>query len=167
MSLVMSRKSVRKFKDIEIPESKIEALLKAGMQAPSANNQQPWNFIVVNDRELLDKLSLMSKGSWPLGTSPVAIIPIMIETIKSPLMRTQDMSAATQNILLEAVDQGLGGVWIGVHPIEDRVKFVSKLLQTPKDVTPFCMIALGVPETKAEIIDRYDPSRVHYNGWEK
>jgi len=167
MSLVMSRKSVRKYKDIEIPESKIEALLKAGMQAPSANNQQPWNFIVVNDRVLLDELSKMSNGSWPLGTSPVAIVPVMLETIKSPKMRTQDMSAATQNILLEAVDQGLGGVWIGVHPIDDRVKFVSKVLQTPKDVTPFCIIALGVPETKADIIERYDPSKVHHNGWGK
>jgi nitroreductase len=163
----MSRKSVREFKDIEIPESKIESLLKAGMQAPSVNNQQPWNFIVVNDRVILDELSKMSRGSWPLGTSPIAIIPVMLETIKSPKMRTQDMSAATQNILLEAVEQGLGGVWIGVHPIDERVKFVSQLLHTPEDVTPFCIIALGVPKNKAEIIERYDSSRVHYNSWMK
>ena len=78
MSVVMKRNSVREFKQDIISQEKIESLLKAGMQAPSANNQQPWNYIVVTDRALLDKLSEMSHGSWPLATAPLAIIPVII-----------------------------------------------------------------------------------------
>lgn len=167
MSLVMKRNSVREFKDDAISKEKIESLLKAGMQAPSANNQQPWNYIVVTDRVLLDKLSEMSRGSWPLGTAPLAIIPVMIQTAQSPQMRVQDMAASTQNILLQAVHENLGGVWIGVNPIEDRVKFIKNIFNIEKDQTPFCIIALGVPNKKKDLVIRYDETRVHYNEWKK
>jgi nitroreductase len=167
MSLVMKRNSIREFKTDEISSKMIESLLKAGMQAPSANNQQPWNFIVVTERPLLDKLSKMSRGSWPLGTAPLAIIPVMLPTEKSPQMRVQDMAASTQNILLQAVYEKLGGVWIGVNPIEDRVKYIKDLFEMGKDEIPFCIIALGFPSKKKELITRYDETRVHYNEWKK
>ena len=167
MSVVMKRNSVREFKQDIISQEKIESLLKAGMQAPSANNQQPWNYIVVTDRALLDKLSEMSHGSWPLATAPLAIIPVMIQTEKSPQMRVQDMAASTQNILLQAVHENLGGVWIGVTPIEDRIKFIKNLFHMDKEETPFCIIALGVPNKKRDLVDRYDETRVHYNEWKK
>ena len=167
MSLVMKRKSIREFKDTEISQDKIEAMLKAAMQAPSANNQQPWNFIVVTDREKLDILSDMSRGSWPLKTAPLAIIPVIIPTVKSPKMRVQDISAATQNILLEAVEQDLGAVWIGVHPLEERVELVTNLFQITEGYTPFCIIAIGEPNQKKDLVPRYDESRVHYNEWKK
>ena len=167
MSLVMKRKSVREFKDIPVSDNKIKALLKAGMQAPSANNQQPWNFIVINERETLDKLSTMSKGSWPLETATLAIVPVIIPTTKSPRMAVQDISAATQNILLEVVHQDLGAVWIGVTPLEERIALVKETLHIGDEYTPFCIIALGVPTKKSDITERYDPSRVHYNEWKK
>lgn len=167
MSIVMNRKSVRDFKPNTVSETMIEALLKAGMQAPSANNQQPWNFIVVTEREKLDKLSEMSKGSWMLKSAPLAIIPVMLPGGKSPLMKEQDLSAATQNILVEAVDLGLGGVWIGTHPIKERVAFVKEIFDIPNDVTPFSIIALGIPTEKKDIIPRFDKTRVHYNEWKK
>lgn len=167
MSVVMKRKSVRAFKDKEVPKNKIDAMLKAAMQAPSANNQQPWNFVVVTERDILDKLSEMSKGSWPLQTATLAIIPVIIPTSKSPRMRVQDISAATQNILLEAVEQDLGGVWIGVHPIEEREELVSRVLEITGDNIPFCIIALGVPLEKKDVTVRYDETRIHNNKWNK
>lgn len=167
MSLIMKRYSVREFKSDSISDTKIESLLRAGMQAPSANNQQPWNFIVVTERKLLNQLSEMSRGSWPLGTAPLAIIPVIIPTTQSPHMRTQDLSAATQNILLQAVHEDLGGVWIGVNPLEDRIKFIRDMFDIDKDCTPFCIIALGVPKEKKEMISRYDETRNHFNEWKK
>ena len=167
MSLVMSRKSVRKYKDIEIPESKIEALLKAGMQAPSAKNQQPWDFIVVDDKELLLKLSTMHVGSWPLKTAALAIIPMLRRSDKSPHMTVQDISAATENILLEAVELGLGGVWIGVYPLEERLSHVQGVFKITGDTVPFCIIAIGHPLAEREVVSRYDESRVYRNEWKK
>lgn len=167
MSVVMKRRSIREFKETEISAEKIEALLRSAMQAPSANNQQPWNFIVVTDREKLLALSKMSRGSWPLETATLAIIPVMIPTIKSPLMRVQDIAASTQNILLEAVEQNLGGVWIGVNPIKERIAFVTEIFPMGKEYTPFCIIALGDPKEQKEVIPRYDETRIHYNQWKE
>ena len=167
MSLIMRRNSVREFKDVSISDELIKSLLTAGMQAPSANNQQPWEFIVVTERSLLDKLSEMSKGSWPLGTAPLAIIPVMIPSTQSPQMRTQDLAAATQNILLQAVHEDLGGVWIGVHPLKERVEYISKLFKIDDEHIPFCIIALGVPSKKRDLIIRYDESRIYHNEWKK
>ena len=167
MSLVMKRKSIREFKDIKITEEEIKQLLTSGMQAPSANNQQPWDFIVIDDRTILDKLKIMSKGSWPLGTATLAIVPMMRKTEKSPRMTVQDISASTQNILLEAVNLNLGAVWIGVNPLEDRIKFVSEILNITGDSTPFCIIAIGHPLKDKEVTIRFDESRIYRNQWGK
>lgn len=165
MSIIMKRKSVREFKDNKILENEIKSLLQAGMQAPSAKNQQPWDFIVVDDRKILDKLASMSQGSWPLETSPLAIIPMLRKSEKSPHMTVQDLSAATENILLEAVNLGLGGVWIGVFPLEDRIDHVSELFNINGDTLPFAIIALGHPLKEKDVTIRYDESRIFRNEW--
>ena len=167
MSLIMKRRSIREFEPTAVSDNKIKLLLKSAMQAPSANNQQPWKFIVVTERDLLDKLSEMSRGSWPLKTAQLAIIPMMLPGYKSPMMAVQDISAATQNILLEAVNQDLGGVWIGVNPLEERIALIKDTFSIGDEATPFCIIALGIPTTKKEVIERYDPSRVYFNEWKK
>ncbi|MCK5761854.1 MAG: nitroreductase family protein, partial [Candidatus Izimaplasma sp.] len=102
MSLLLERKSIRNFTDKPIEKELIDKMLKAAMQAPSAHNQQPWEFIVVDDRDLLDELSKASNGAWMLKNVNVAIVPLIIPTEASPLFAVQDMAAATQNILLEA-----------------------------------------------------------------
>lgn len=165
MSLVMKRKSVREFKDTEITEKEITALLQSGMQAPSAKNQQPWDFIVVDDPNVLEKLAKMHVGSWPLETATLAIIPMIRKTDKAPMMTQQDLGAATQNILLEAVNLGLGAVWIGVYPLEERIQHISEIFDITGDTLPFCIIAIGHPLKHKDITIRYDKSRIHRNVW--
>ncbi|MCF7926934.1 MAG: nitroreductase family protein [Candidatus Izimaplasma sp.] len=162
MSLVLQRQSIRKYKDKPVEQSKIKQLLKAGMQAPSANNQQPWEFIVVDDRALLDNLSETSSGAWMLKDAAVAIIPLIMTGDRSPKFAIQDLSAATENILLEATNQSLGAVWIGCYPKEERYKFVEEVLNIKKG-HPFSMIAVGYPDEEKEMKLRYDEKRVHFN----
>jgi nitroreductase len=132
------------------------------MQAPSACNQQPWEFIVIDDIQILKALSSMSKGAWMLANVTKAIAVVMTNTEKSPRMRPQDCAAATQNILLDATRQHLGAVWIGVYPLEERMEYANKLLNITKN-TVFSLIALGEPNKEKEVTLRYDESRVHYN----
>jgi nitroreductase len=163
MNILLERKSIRKFTDQDVLKEDITKMLQAAMQAPSANNQQPWEFIVVDDRKLLDRLSLASKGSWMLKDVKVAIVPLIIPTELSPIMATQDMAAATQNILLEATNIGIGSVWIGVYPLKERVAYIEKTLNIKDGKHPFSMIALGYELGKKETKLRYSESRVHYN----
>lgn len=167
MSVMMKRNSVRKFNDKPVPKDIVIKLLESGMQAPSANNQQPWEFIVVDERDLLDELVKTSGGARPLNTATLCIIPMIKPGIKSPLFNIQDLSAATQNILLEATNQGLGAVWIGVYPDPIRYEYIEKVLEITGDIHPFCMIAIGYPESVRPIVKRYDESLVHYNKWGK
>ncbi len=167
MNIIQNRKSVREFKDTPITKEEIKQLLTSGMQAPSAKNQQPWDFIVVDDKELLSHLSTMHKGAWPLKTAPLAIIPVLRESDKSPLMVPQDMGAATENILLEAVNLNLGTCWIGVYPLPERIAHISEVFDFPKESTPFAIIAVGHPLKEKEVTLCYDESRVFHNKWGK
>ena len=162
MSLLLDRKSIRKFTDKIISEEDITKLLTAAMQAPSACNQQPWEFIVVDDKALLVELSKASRGAWMLADVNKAIIVIMTETEPSPRMRQQDCGAATENILLEATNLGIGSVWIGVYPLEERLEYVNKLLNITNG-NAFSMIALGYPNETRDVPLRYDKSRVYRN----
>lgn len=163
MSLLMKRKSVRQYTTETISDEHIKTMLKSAMQAPSAGNKQPWEFIVVKNRETLDKLSEISKGAWMLSQAPLCITVVLKDSAKYPQMAQQDCAAATENILLEAVNLGLGAVWIGVYPIEERYHKVNEIL-TIKDGNAFCNIAIGHPKNETEITVRYDESKVHYEG---
>lgn len=165
MSLMMERYSVRSYKPDKVKEEDIKTMLRSAMQAPSAVNQQPWEFVIVDDRELLNQLSTVSRGAWMLENAPLCITVLMTETDKSMKMRPQDCAAAVQNILLEAVNLGLGAVWIGVYPIPERVEKITKILNI-KGKTPFANIAIGYPDKTKEVTVRYDESRVHYNRFE-
>ncbi|TVP94747.1 MAG: nitroreductase family protein [Acholeplasmatales bacterium] len=161
MSLCLKRKSIRHFTAEPVAMPVVETLLKSAMQAPSARNQQPWAFIVIRNRQLLDTLSTMSPGAKPLARAPIAICPVIRPDMPAPKMVQQDLAAATQNILLEAVQQNLGAVWIGVCPHEDRIAFVREHLPLQVGDTPFCLIAIGHPAEDTTVTAfRYDPSRL-------
>jgi len=161
MNVVFERRSIREYTTETITKEHITLLLQAAMQAPSANNQQPWEFIVVQDRNTLQELSKASNGAWMLAQAPLAIIVVMKEDGKSPLMKQQDCAAATENILLEAVQLGLGAVWIGVYPLEDRTAYVNNILNITRGCA-FAQIAIGHPTTQKDVQLRYDPQRIHY-----
>jgi len=165
MNIILDRRSVREYTSELVTKEQITSLLQAAMQAPSANNQQPWEFIVVQDRKILDELSKASRGAWMLVQAPLAIIVVMKEDGKSPMMKPQDCAAATQNILLQAVQLGLGAVWIGVYPIEERTDYVNKVLNITKGCA-FAQIAIGHPTEQKQVQVRYDASRVHFEKME-
>lgn len=164
METINIRRSIRNFKNQEVEQEKIEALLRAGMQAPSARNQQPWEFVVVTDKEKLAELANIGPFTKPAGEAAVdLVLVIKTENLTAAPMVDQDMGACTQNILLEAVEQGLGAVWMGVKPIEDRMSAVSKILDLPEGIVPFSLIAIGYSEQENKFVDRYDETRIHYN----
>lgn len=134
------------------------------MQAPSAGNQQPWEFIVVRDREALGRLSKMSPYSGPVAGSAVTLVLLAnAGEMRIPTAWQQDLGAAAENVLLEAVHLGLGAVWLGVATSEASTAFVRELYHLPEAIKPFCLIAVGRPDgQKNEFVDRYRPERVHY-----
>jgi nitroreductase len=164
MNLLLQRQSIRQYTEEPVSQEKVTKLLQAAMQAPSATNQQPWDFIVVDDKKILTELSKTSKGAWMLADAPLGIIVVMRDGGRAPLMRQQDCAAAVQNILLEAVQLGLGAVWIGVYPKEERYTYINNLLGINEGCA-FAQIAIGHPNEQKEVILRYDESRIHYNKW--
>lgn len=133
------------------------------MQAPSAFNSQPWEFIIVSDEEDLKAVSKMSRYARPAENAQKLII-VLGNTTKDNVvmpMIQQDLSACTQNILLQAVAEGLGAVWLGFYPIEDRVDSLRQYFNIPDYIIPFSVIAIGYPKEDKESESRYDESKIH------
>lgn len=166
MKEIFERKSVRDFTDKKIEDDKVEQLLRAAMAAPTAANQREWEFIVVTEKTLLDKLASTTPYSGPVGKAPMAIVMLgnLTKTV-FPDCWQQDLGACAQNILLEAVHLDLGAVWIGIAPSEERMKKVSDIFLLPEEVKPFSIIALGYPREAAMQKERFEPNKIHYNGY--
>jgi nitroreductase len=159
---IQRRRSIRHYDKRPIEKEEIEKLLRAAMQAPSAANQRPWEFIVVENKETLQKLSNAHLYATPIKNASLGIIVLSREDgLIYPQYWQQDLAAATENILLEAVELGLGAVWKGVAPEEDRMAYIKELFQLPQGVKAFAMLAVGYSsDNKFE--DRFDASRIHY-----
>lgn len=168
MSVIFERTSVRKYKNQPVTEEQIEMLMKAAMAAPSAKNLQPWEFIVVQDRETLNKITEFHPYSFMLKEAPLAIIvcgdnsKIVYEGLD---FWPQDCAAATQNILLEATELGLGGVWLGLYPVEAMIDITKKLFDLPENVIPFSIISIGHPEGEVTPKDKFDKTKIHAEKW--
>jgi nitroreductase len=163
---IFTRRSIRVYTDQPIPDDLVDKLLRAAMQAPSAGNQQAWQFVAVTGRAQLNALAEVLPYGKMLTTAPLSIIVCGdLDREKSKGYWVQDCSAATQNILLAAHALGLGAVWLGVYPRDQRVNDVRKVLGIPENVTPLCAIAIGYPAEQKERADRYDAGRVHNNKW--
>ena len=164
MSIVFKRRSVRKFRDEKVPDDLIENLLKAGMQAPSSCNSQPWEFIVVSDKEDKEAISKMHRFASPAaGASHLIITLGNLNDAKVIGMIEQDLGACNENILLQATHEGLGAVWPGFHPIEDRTLRLKEYLEIPDYCIPFSVICVGWPLNESEVKLRYDESKVHFD----
>jgi nitroreductase len=163
---ILTRRSIRRYTPQQVPEETVRQLLQAAMSAPSAGNEQPWQFVVITDRRLLDEIPRFHPFAAMLKEASVAIVvcgDLRLEKNKGYWV--QDCSAATQNLLLAAHAKGLGAVWLGVYPREDRVVNVRKLLGLPESVVPLCLVPLGYPAERIPSTERYDPSRAHFNTW--
>lgn len=166
LEAIFTRRSIRKYDGSQVDPGAVRTLLKAGMSAPSAGNQQPWHFIVVTDRELLNGIQRVHPYAQMLLTAPAAIVVCAeLSLQKHPGSWVQDCSAATQNILLAARAMGLGTCWLGVHPKAEREEPIRKLFGLPEGIEPFAIVALGHPAEEKETPDRYNAGRVHDNRW--
>jgi nitroreductase len=167
MVALFSRRSIRKYTAGPITEGVLRELLEAAMSAPSAGNQQPWHFIIINDRKILDEIPSFHPHSHMLREAPAAILvcgDLRLE--KHAGYWVQDCAAATENLLLAVHAKGMGAVWLGIFPREERVTGLRTLLSIPDHVIPFSLIPVGYPaESKSPRPDRYNVNRVHHNQW--
>lgn len=164
---LITRRSIRKYTGEIIDEGIIRNIIRAGMYAPSARNKQPWHFLIIDDREILQKIMEVHPHSAMLAEASHAIVVCGDEKLENgPGYYKLDCSAATQNILLAVHSMGLGAVWLGVEPREDRIKAISNILELPGNVHPVTLISIGVPVTIPENIpDRFDDTRIRKNKW--
>ena len=160
---IFSRRSIRKYTAEPVSETDVKALLEAAMAAPSANNSKPWHFVVVTERETLDALA----EAHPYGKM-LAQAPLCIAVCGDPGISDyweQDCSAATENLLLAVAALGLGAVWLGVHPRDQRTGFVRQFLGIPEAIVPLNLISIGHPAEEKDPRTQYSEARVHRGQW--
>jgi nitroreductase len=166
MDPVLSRRSIRAYRGQPVSDEMVHTLLKAAMVAPSAGDERPWHFVVINDQRIREKIPEIHRFAPMAPNAPVAILVCGDDNLqKHHGFWVQDCAAATENILIEAQQLGLGAVWLGVYPVEGRVQGFRRLLNIPEHVIPFALVLVGYPAEHKKPADRYDESRVHANCW--
>lgn len=165
MKEIFERISIRKYESRPVEEEKIRQILKAAMAAPSAGNQQPWEFYVVRDPEMIRKLADTTPYSKSAAGAPVVIVPCYrTNGLWAPMYDTIDLSIATENMLLEITSLGLGAVWMGIAPIEDRILAVDRILGLGEDLHSFALVPVGYPAESRPQQDRFQEERIHWIG---
>ena len=164
-TIINTRRSIREYQPKDVDDKDILKILKAGMQAPGSRlGAEPWEFVVIKDKETLSKLGEIKPR---VTNAPVAIV--LVANIERAFYKTvwqQDMGAAAENMLLEAVNLGLGGLWNGVAPDEERMAKIGEIIGIADitDIKPYCIITVGYPADGWEnkFMDKYDEERIHY-----
>jgi nitroreductase len=166
LQAIFTRRSIRYFRSDPVPERMMQTLLEAAMQAPSAGNQQPWQIIVISERTLLDAIARFHPYAQMCLSAPLAMLICgNVTDLRHEGMWPQDCAAASQNVLLAAHALGLGAVWVGVLPNQERMRAFSVLLNLPQHIVPFSLIPCGFPGEEKPPTRRFDAARVHHNGW--
>ncbi len=162
---ILSRRSIRNYTSQKVSDELIKELLEAAMSAPSAGNEQPWHFVIINDRNLLGEITRFHPYSGMLRKAQVAILVCVDLDSGNEGFLVQDGSAATENLLIAAHAKGLGAVWLGIYPLKERIAGMLKLLDLPERILPLSLISMGYPAEEARREDRYHLARVHTNRW--
>lgn len=166
MEALLTRRSIRKYKQGDVPDNVVKDVLTAAMSAPSAGNQQDWEFIVVRDRETLTKMTEIHPYAQMLKEAPLAIVlcgDLSHEKYKG--FWVQDCSAAMENLLLAIHASGFSSVWLGVYPRQERIEGLRKLFGLPDHVIPLAVAPVGIPGEKKSKENRYTDSKVHHDRW--
>ena len=161
---IMNRRSIRKFEDRPVEKEKLESILHAAMQAPSAKNSQCWRFLVVQRPEALLAVSKMSPYSMCAKNAKALIITLADRRIEGFELGIwiQDLAAANQNMLTQIEAEGLGATWLGMYLFPERIQALTEYFHLPDEVMPFSVIALGYKAKEKQPEDRYDPTKVHW-----
>ncbi len=162
---IMTRSSVRSYTSQVVESDKVETLLRAAMAAPTAGNKQPWEFVVITDREIIDQIPPIIKGAHMAVKSQLVIAVLgNPEAALMPEYWTQDCSAAMENLLLAAHGMGLGAVWCGVYPnVDGRTDKVDAILGLPDHLHTMGVAVIGYPDSEPVVKDKWNPAKVHYN----
>jgi nitroreductase len=166
LTVIHSRKSVRKYLNKPVTKEQLEILLRAGMASPTAADKRPWAYVAVTERAMLDTLSFSSRGSRHLQGAAAAIV-VCGDTrkgLKSDVW-VQDCSASSENILLAAEAIGLGAVWCGIYLNPEPTAYVKRVLGLPPEVIPLNIISIGWPTGEEKPKDKWDPTNIHWNKW--
>ena len=166
LEAIHTRRSIRQYLDKPVAADLVQQIIGAAMMAPSAGNSRPWQFIVLDDPEVLKEIPRIHPHGAMATDAPVSVLvcgDLSLE--KYPGNWIADCSAATQNLLLAAHACGLGGVWTGVYPEEDRMQGFRELLGMPGHVVPRALVPLGYPTGKAQRQDRLELKKIHHNRW--
>lgn len=161
MDAIFHRTSIRKYLAKKVENEKITEMLKAAMAAPSAGNQQPWEFYVVQSTEKLNQLAQASPFAGCTAKAPLAFVICYRKNCKFIDYAQIDVSAATENLLLKADELGLGAVWLGIAPLQKRMDAVKEILQLPEQLEAFAIVPCGYPDEEKIQQDRYDATRIH------
>lgn len=167
MEVIFKRRSIRKYTEKPVSEKELEAILRAGMAAPSSDNNQEWEFVIVRDGATKAAMIEMNKYAGALKTAPLCIVVCAdMNKVSEPdyIYWIQDLSAAAQNMLLAATCMDLGGLWIGLSAHQRQE--ISKLISLPPNVEPLMLLAFGTPQKPKDPIDRYYKERIHFERFE-
>lgn len=166
LETILMRRSIRKYSGKKITGEQLETLLKAAMYAPSAVDKQPWHFIVFRDPEIKRKIVEFHPNASMLPGADAGILVCYDENLQHDAgYGPVDCSAATQNILLAAHAGGLGAVWVGIYPRQNRIEAAHKLFALPANIRPFSIVSLGYPAEMKSFPDRFRKDRIHYETW--
>ncbi|HJA76341.1 MAG TPA: nitroreductase family protein [Candidatus Desulfovibrio gallistercoris] len=161
-----TRRSIRKYTAEPVAQEDVRVMLEAAMLAPSASNRQPWHFVVVDDRATLDRIAAEHPYAKMAADAPLAIVVCGdLDAEKTKGFWVQDCSAATQNLMLAGRALGIGSVWCGLHPVEDRVAPIRRILGLPDNIIPLSLVVMGHPAQDFSEADRYQEAKVHHNHW--
>ncbi len=162
---IMTRTSVRKFKQQPVEDAKIEALLRAGMASPTSGDMQPWHFVVLKDKKDIEQYAASNKyhaediKKTPLFIFVCADTTRMAEGQGRELW-VQDLSAVSENILLAAHAMGLGACWTTIYPIQKKVMGISRTLKLPANLIPLNGIIIGYPDEPLQPKDKWDEKKI-------
>jgi nitroreductase len=159
---ILKRRSIRRYTSKEITEEQIKKLMEAAMAAPSAHNNQPWEFVVVKDREIRGKLSKAHPYAWMCAESPLVVV-VCGDT--DSLQWIDDCSAAAENMLLAGTEMGLGSCWIAARGTKysgkDDEQVIRDILGIPKKIGVLCMLSFGYPDEEKAPRTQYKEDKIH------
>jgi nitroreductase len=169
LSNILTRTSIRLFNEKPVEKEKIDLLLKAAMAAPTGKNRRPWEFIIIQNKETLTKLSDAMPYAKMTAKAPLAIV-ICANTDKlapddNEIGWICDCSAATQNLLLAANSLELGATWTAIYAYENRIKPARSILKLPDNIIPLSLIPIGYPAKKFKPMEKFDETKIHYEQW--